>query len=49
VIALASGFASPALRVCGELSPLALPILTTAIMIVVAVWETISLRPDRAE
>jgi low temperature requirement protein LtrA len=33
----------------GELSPLALSILATAIMIVVAVWETISLRPDRAE
>jgi low temperature requirement protein LtrA len=33
----------------GELSPLALSILATAIMILVAVWETISLRPDRAE
>lgn len=33
----------------GELSPLVLSILATAIMIVVAVWETISLRPDRAE
>src|SRR5262245_29487650 len=33
----------------GELSPLALSILTTAIMIAVAVWETISLQPARAE
>ena len=32
-----------------DLSPLALSILTTAIMIVVAVWETISLRPGAAE
>jgi low temperature requirement protein LtrA len=32
-----------------DLSPLALSILTTAIMIVVAVWETISLRPGTAE
>ena len=33
----------------GDLSPLMLSILTTAIMIVVAVWESISLRSDRAE
>jgi low temperature requirement protein LtrA len=32
-----------------ELSPLVLSILTTAIMIVVAVWETISLRPGATE
>jgi low temperature requirement protein LtrA len=32
-----------------ELSPLMLSILTTAIMIVVAVWESISLRSDPAE
>jgi low temperature requirement protein LtrA len=32
-----------------ELSPLLLSILTTAIMIVVAVWESVSLRPGRAE
>ena len=32
-----------------ELSPLVLSILTTAIMIAVAVWETISLRPDAEE
>ena len=31
----------------GELSPLLLSILTTAIMVVVAVWESISLRSDR--
>ena len=33
----------------GGLSPLMLSILTTAIMIMVAVWESISLRSDRAE
>jgi low temperature requirement protein LtrA len=33
----------------GEMSPLMLSILTTAIMIVVATWETISLRPGHAE
>ena len=33
----------------GAMSPLMLSILTTAIMIVVAIWETISLRPSRAE
>jgi low temperature requirement protein LtrA len=32
-----------------ELSPLVLSILTTAIMIVVAVWESVSLRPGQAE
>ncbi|MFG3594132.1 low temperature requirement protein A [Bradyrhizobium sp. RDI18] len=32
-----------------ELSPLMLSILTTAIMIAVAVWETVSLRSDPAE
>ena len=32
-----------------ELSPLLLSILTTAIMILVAVWELISLRSDAAE
>jgi low temperature requirement protein LtrA len=32
-----------------ELSPLMLSVLTTAIMIVVAVWESISLRSDPAE
>jgi low temperature requirement protein LtrA len=32
-----------------ELSPLVLSILTTTIMIVVAVWESLSLRSDRAE
>jgi len=32
-----------------ELSPLVLSILTTAIMIVVAVWESLSLQSDRAE
>ena len=32
-----------------ELSPLVLSILTTAIMIVVAVWESISLQSDPAE
>ena len=32
-----------------ELSPLLLSILTTAIMIVVAVWESVSLRPGQAE
>jgi len=32
-----------------ELSPLMLSILTTAIMIVVAVWESLSLQSDRAE
>ncbi len=32
-----------------ELSPLTLSILTTAIMIAVATWETISLRPGSAE
>jgi low temperature requirement protein LtrA len=32
-----------------ELSPLMLSILTTAIMIVVAVWESISLRSGPAE
>ena len=32
-----------------ELSPLMLSVLTTAIMIVVAVWETISLQSDPAE
>jgi low temperature requirement protein LtrA len=32
-----------------ELSPLVLSILTTAIMIVVAVWESVSLRSDPAE
>jgi low temperature requirement protein LtrA len=31
-----------------ELSPLMLSILTTAIMIAVAVWETVSLRSDPA-
>jgi low temperature requirement protein LtrA len=36
-----AGFAS-------QLSPLMLSMLTTAIMIVVAVWETISLKPARA-
>jgi low temperature requirement protein LtrA len=33
----------------GELSPLTLSILTTAIMVVVAAWESISLRSDAAE
>ena len=33
----------------GELSPLMLSILTTAIMIVVAVWKSISLRSAAAE
>jgi low temperature requirement protein LtrA len=33
----------------GDLSPLTLSILTTAIMIVVAVWESISLRSGAAE
>jgi low temperature requirement protein LtrA len=33
----------------GEMSPLMLSILTSAIMIVVAVWESISLRSDAAE
>ena len=33
----------------GELSPLMLSILTSAIMIVVAVWESISLGSARAE
>lgn len=32
-----------------ELSPLVLSILTTAIMIAVAVWETVSLRPEETE
>jgi low temperature requirement protein LtrA len=32
-----------------ELSPLALSILTTAVMIMVAIWESISLRSDPAE
>jgi low temperature requirement protein LtrA len=32
-----------------EMSPLLLSVLTTVIMIVVATWETISLRPGRAE
>jgi hypothetical protein len=32
-----------------DISPLMLSILTTAIMIVVAVWESISLRSDPAE
>jgi hypothetical protein len=32
-----------------ELSPLTLSILTTAIMIMVAIWESISLRSDPAE
>jgi low temperature requirement protein LtrA len=33
----------------GELSPLMLSILTTVIMIIVAAWETISLRTSPAE
>jgi low temperature requirement protein LtrA len=33
----------------GDLAPLTLSILTTAIMIVVAAWESISLRSDAAE
>src|ERR1700761_1182061 len=33
----------------GELSPLMLSILTTGIMIVVAIWETVSLRSGTAE
>ena len=33
----------------GELSPLTLSILTTAIMIMVAVWESLSLRSPAAE
>jgi low temperature requirement protein LtrA len=32
-----------------ELSPLQLSILTTAIMVIVAVWESISLKPNAAE
>lgn len=32
-----------------EMSPLALSLLTTAIMIMVAIWEMISLRPGRAQ
>ena len=33
----------------GELSPLLLSIVTTAIMVIVAVWESISLKSDAAE
>jgi low temperature requirement protein LtrA len=33
----------------GELSPLMLSILTTVLMMIIAVWETISLRPGTAE
>jgi hypothetical protein len=32
-----------------DLSPLVLSLLTTAILIVVAVWETVSLRASAAE
>jgi hypothetical protein len=33
----------------GDLTPLLLSMLTTAIMIIVAAWESISLRSDAAE
>jgi hypothetical protein len=33
----------------GELSPLTLSLLTSAIMVVVAVWESLSLRSAPAE
>jgi hypothetical protein len=33
----------------GEMSPLMLSVLTTAIMMVVATWETMSLRSSQAK